>query len=84
MDNHLLDIAKKICSDRKCLLARALSARIPGCQSRSYPLLSESSNHGLEVFDGGHAAFLEDPDRFEPALRRFLLQGCETDFVPGN
>jgi 4,5:9,10-diseco-3-hydroxy-5,9,17-trioxoandrosta-1(10),2-diene-4-oate hydrolase len=29
-------------------------------------------NHRLEVFDGGHAAFLEDPDRFEQSLRRFL------------
>ena len=26
----------------------------------------------LEVFAGGHAAFLEDPDRFEKELRRFL------------
>jgi pimeloyl-ACP methyl ester carboxylesterase len=26
----------------------------------------------LEVFQGGHAAFLEDPDRFEKALRIFL------------
>jgi len=29
-------------------------------------------NHRLEVFDGGHAAFLEDPDRFEQSLRKFL------------
>ncbi len=28
--------------------------------------------HQLEVFDGGHAAFLEDPDRFEKSLREFL------------
>ena len=28
--------------------------------------------HQLEVFDGGHAAFLEDPDRFEKSLRKFL------------
>jgi pimeloyl-ACP methyl ester carboxylesterase len=28
--------------------------------------------HQLQVFDGGHAAFLEDPDRFEKSLRRFL------------
>ena len=26
----------------------------------------------LEVFEGGHAAFLEDPDQFEGSLRRFL------------
>lgn len=29
-------------------------------------------NHHLEVFDGGHAAFLEDPDHFEQSLRAFL------------
>jgi pimeloyl-ACP methyl ester carboxylesterase len=29
-------------------------------------------NHRLEVFEGGHAAFLEDPDRFEHSLRNFL------------
>jgi pimeloyl-ACP methyl ester carboxylesterase len=29
-------------------------------------------NYQLEVFDGGHAAFLEDPDRFENSLRKFL------------
>jgi 4,5:9,10-diseco-3-hydroxy-5,9,17-trioxoandrosta-1(10),2-diene-4-oate hydrolase len=28
--------------------------------------------HQLQVFDGGHAAFLEDPDRFEKSLRKFL------------
>ena len=26
----------------------------------------------LEVFEGGHAAFLEDPDRFETSLRKFM------------
>jgi len=31
-------------------------------------------NHRLEVFDGGHAAFLEDPDHFEQSLRRFLKE----------
>jgi pimeloyl-ACP methyl ester carboxylesterase len=31
--------------------------------------------HQLQVFDGGHAAFLEDPDRFEKSLRRFLEVG---------
>jgi pimeloyl-ACP methyl ester carboxylesterase len=29
-------------------------------------------NARLEVFAGGHAAFLEDPDRFEKELRRFI------------
>lgn len=29
-------------------------------------------NHRLEVFEGGHAAFLEDPDHFERSLRTFL------------
>jgi pimeloyl-ACP methyl ester carboxylesterase len=29
-------------------------------------------SHQLETFEGGHAAFLEDPDRFELALRSFL------------
>lgn len=32
-------------------------------------------NHQLQVFDGGHAAFLEDPDRFEKSLRKFLGVG---------
>ena len=29
-------------------------------------------NHRLEIFEGGHAAFLEDPNRFEQCLREFL------------
>jgi pimeloyl-ACP methyl ester carboxylesterase len=29
-------------------------------------------NYRLEVFEGGHSAFLEDPDRFEKSLRIFL------------
>jgi pimeloyl-ACP methyl ester carboxylesterase len=29
-------------------------------------------DHHLEVFEGGHAAFLEDPVRFEESLRAFL------------
>ncbi|HKV38371.1 MAG TPA: alpha/beta hydrolase [Blastocatellia bacterium] len=32
-------------------------------------------NHRLELFEGGHAAFLEDPDRFEQVLRSFLYSG---------
>jgi len=31
-------------------------------------------NHKVEVFDGGHAPFLEDPDRFEQSLRAFLKE----------
>jgi pimeloyl-ACP methyl ester carboxylesterase len=52
--------------------------------SRNRSSFQKFPNHRLEVFDGGHAAFLEDPDRFEPALRRFLAQGCGTDFVPSD
>jgi pimeloyl-ACP methyl ester carboxylesterase len=33
-------------------------------------------NHRLEVFEGRHAAFLEDPGRFEQVLRGFLNQVC--------
>jgi pimeloyl-ACP methyl ester carboxylesterase len=33
-------------------------------------------NHRLQVFEGGHPAFLEDPDNFEQALRGFLNQVC--------
>jgi len=43
---------------------------------RSEPSFEGFPNHCLEVFEGGHAAFLEDPDRFEQTLRRFLEQGC--------
>lgn len=43
---------------------------------RSAPSFERFPNHCLEVFEGGHAAFLEDPDRFEKALRRFLANGC--------
>jgi pimeloyl-ACP methyl ester carboxylesterase len=38
----------------------------------SQPSFSLFKNHRLEVFEGGHAAFLEDPDRFESTLRKFL------------
>jgi hypothetical protein len=30
----------------------------------------------LKAFEGGHAAFLEDPDNFEQVLRGFLNQIC--------
>jgi len=36
------------------------------------PAFNLFRKHELQVFDGGHAAFLEDPDRFEKSLRRFL------------
>lgn len=36
------------------------------------PYFRAFRNHQLEMFEGGHAAFLEDPDRFELALRSFL------------
>jgi pimeloyl-ACP methyl ester carboxylesterase len=36
------------------------------------PAFARFPNHHLEVFAGGHAAFLEDPERFEKTLRRFL------------
>ena len=39
---------------------------------RSEPSFEQFPNHHLEVFEGGHAAFLEDPDRFEQSLRRFF------------
>ena len=36
------------------------------------PTFQQFPRHQLEVFDGGHAPFLEDPDHFEQALRSFL------------
>jgi pimeloyl-ACP methyl ester carboxylesterase len=33
-------------------------------------------NHQLEVFEGGHAAFLEDPDHFEQSLRTFFKKNA--------
>jgi pimeloyl-ACP methyl ester carboxylesterase len=36
------------------------------------PAFARFPNHHLEIFTGGHAAFLEDPDRFEQRLREFL------------
>jgi len=38
----------------------------------SEPAFQQFPRHQLEVFDGGHAPFLEDPDHFEQQLRRFL------------
>src|SRR5260370_21047692 len=42
----------------------------------SAPCFQAFANHRLEVFEGGHAAFLEDPHRFEQVLRGFLNQVC--------
>ena len=84
MDNHLLDIGKKDLQRPEVSVGTGLICAHPWMPESLVSPLSESSNHCLEVFDGSHAAFLEDPDRFEPGLRRFLLQGCETDFAPGN
>jgi pimeloyl-ACP methyl ester carboxylesterase len=36
------------------------------------PAIARFPRHALEVFDGGHAAFLEDPDNFERQLKKFL------------
>ncbi|KAA6464831.1 alpha/beta hydrolase [Acidobacteria bacterium AB60] len=36
------------------------------------PYFSRFRRYHVETFDGGHAAFLEDADRFEGALRAFL------------
>jgi 4,5:9,10-diseco-3-hydroxy-5,9,17-trioxoandrosta-1(10),2-diene-4-oate hydrolase len=41
-------------------------------RKRSEPSFKQFPNHHLEVFEGGHAVFLEDPDRFEQSLRKFL------------
>ena len=38
------------------------------------PTFSNFPNHRLEVFDAGHAAFLEDPEHFERCLRQFLRE----------
>jgi pimeloyl-ACP methyl ester carboxylesterase len=36
------------------------------------PAFERFPNHRVETFEGGHAAFLEDPERFEGAMRAFL------------
>jgi pimeloyl-ACP methyl ester carboxylesterase len=38
----------------------------------SKPSFGLFRNYQLEIFEGGHAAFLEDPDRFESSVRKFL------------
>jgi pimeloyl-ACP methyl ester carboxylesterase len=43
----------------------------------SQPSFHLLKDHRLDVFDGGHAAFLEDPDSFEKSLRKFF------SIVPG-
>jgi 4,5:9,10-diseco-3-hydroxy-5,9,17-trioxoandrosta-1(10),2-diene-4-oate hydrolase len=41
---------------------------------RCRPAFAQFPNYELQLFEGGHAAFLEDPDRFERVLRQFLLR----------
>ena len=53
------------------LLAWAKDDQIVSLASNR-PAFERFPNHHLEVFAGGHAAFLEDPDRFEEKLRQFL------------
>ena len=43
---------------------------IPLAASR--PAIARFADHQLEILQGGHAAFLEDPDAFEYVLRQFL------------
>jgi 4,5:9,10-diseco-3-hydroxy-5,9,17-trioxoandrosta-1(10),2-diene-4-oate hydrolase len=50
--------------------------------TRHAPALQCIPTLRLETFDGGHAAFLEDPDRFEQALRRFLADVPVTRAAP--
>jgi pimeloyl-ACP methyl ester carboxylesterase len=38
----------------------------------SQPSFGSFRNYKLELFEGGHAAFLEDPDHFEQCIRAFL------------
>lgn len=50
------------------------------------PAFQKFRNHRLEVFDAGHAAFIEDPNHFEQCLRRFLQDarnGTLNSRVPG-
>ena len=74
-EENLLSTLPKI----KCpvLLAWARQDFVVPLKS-SQPSFSLIRNHRLEVFEGGHAAFLEDPDRFESSLRKFL------DDIPAN
>ncbi len=41
------------------------------------PAIARFPHRQLEIFNGGHAAFLEDPDRFEMKLREFLARVYE-------
>jgi len=47
------------------------------------PAFEKFPNDRLEVFEGGHAAFLEDPDRFERSIRAFL-KGLQDETSPRN
>jgi 4,5:9,10-diseco-3-hydroxy-5,9,17-trioxoandrosta-1(10),2-diene-4-oate hydrolase len=53
------------------LVAWAKSDSVISLKSNE-PAFARFPNHRLEIFTGGHAAFLEDPDRFEQRLREFL------------
>jgi len=41
---------------------------------RNAPFFEKFPSRRAEIFEGGHAAFLEDPDHFEQAVRRFLSE----------
>lgn len=55
---------------RRIVLNERLNFVLP--LKRNAPAFDRFPNHRLEGFEGGHAAFLEDPDRFERTLRLFL------------
>lgn len=42
--------------------------------SRHRAAAEQFADHRVEMFRGGHAAFLEDPDRFAAALRQFVAR----------
>ncbi|MBV9182759.1 MAG: alpha/beta hydrolase, partial [Acidobacteria bacterium] len=46
------------------------------------PSFSRFRHYQLEIFDGGHAAFLEDPEQFELSLRRFLNSMQDSSAAP--
>jgi len=53
------------------LLAWAKGDRIIPLKATS-PAFKAFTNHRIQTFKGGHAAFLEDPERFASAVRDFL------------
>lgn len=65
------DLRAKVCEVRSpVLLAWAKSDRVLPW-SRCQAAASKFRDARLEMFEGGHAAFLEDPARFESVLRAF-------------